>query len=165
MKLKFEDFKKWFFVQLLISYSFIVSGLIINFFQLVLYLTVRPFNIIFYRKLSYYLSYSFYSSKQSLDLENEQLVQTKTVEYCVYIHRFGQFGTMVVGHRFESVREGRGRENVRSRERLFHSGTYFFVANTLPFQKYNRILTSLLGRITNMMWTGCWAVSIFNSST
>ena len=48
-------------VQLSLGFVLIVSGLIVNFFQL-LTLVVWPFDKLLYRKLNCYLNYIFYSS-------------------------------------------------------------------------------------------------------
>ncbi|XP_015513611.1 1-acyl-sn-glycerol-3-phosphate acyltransferase gamma isoform X1 [Neodiprion pinetum] len=48
-------------VHLMFAITFFTSGLIINLFQCILYIGLRPFSKYLYRKLNYYLCYSFYS--------------------------------------------------------------------------------------------------------
>ncbi|KZC11257.1 PREDICTED: 1-acyl-sn-glycerol-3-phosphate acyltransferase gamma-like [Dufourea novaeangliae] len=48
-------------IHLMFAITFFTSGLIINFFQCLLYLGLRPFSKYLYRKINYYLCYSFYS--------------------------------------------------------------------------------------------------------
>ncbi|XP_015604950.1 1-acyl-sn-glycerol-3-phosphate acyltransferase gamma [Cephus cinctus] len=48
-------------VHLMFAITFFTSGLIINFFQFLLYFGLKPFSKHFYRKINYYLCYSFYS--------------------------------------------------------------------------------------------------------
>ncbi|XP_077262746.1 1-acyl-sn-glycerol-3-phosphate acyltransferase gamma [Temnothorax americanus] len=52
--------KQWLVIHLMFAITFFTSGLIINFFQCVLYLGLRPFSKYLYRKINYYLCYSFY---------------------------------------------------------------------------------------------------------
>ncbi|XP_011161524.1 1-acyl-sn-glycerol-3-phosphate acyltransferase gamma [Solenopsis invicta] len=52
--------KQWLVVHLLFAITFFTSGLIINFFQCILYFGLRPFSKYLYRKINYYLCYSFY---------------------------------------------------------------------------------------------------------
>lgn len=47
-------------IHLMFAITFFTSGLIINFFQFLLYFGLRPFSRHFYRKINYYLCYSFY---------------------------------------------------------------------------------------------------------
>ncbi|XP_076233895.1 1-acyl-sn-glycerol-3-phosphate acyltransferase gamma [Calliopsis andreniformis] len=47
-------------IHLMFAITFFTSGLIINFFQCILYFGLRPFSKYFYRKINYYLCYSFY---------------------------------------------------------------------------------------------------------
>ncbi|CAF0743582.1 unnamed protein product [Brachionus calyciflorus] len=62
MFMSLKEFKKWFLPQVLISYTFLVSGLIINVLQLITFITIRPFNKHLYKRIIYYLSYSLYSA-------------------------------------------------------------------------------------------------------
>lgn len=48
-------------IHLMFAITFFTSGLIINFFQCILYFGLRPFSKYLYRKINYYLCYSFYS--------------------------------------------------------------------------------------------------------
>ncbi|CAG4941835.1 unnamed protein product [Parnassius apollo] len=48
-------------VHLCFAISYFTSGLILNFVQAIFYFGLRPFNKTLYRKINYYLSYSFYS--------------------------------------------------------------------------------------------------------
>ncbi|KAG5330303.1 PLCC acyltransferase, partial [Acromyrmex charruanus] len=52
--------KQWLVIHLLFAITFFTSGLIINFFQCILYLGLKPFSKYFYRKINYYLCYSFF---------------------------------------------------------------------------------------------------------
>jgi hypothetical protein len=63
MSLNMNEIKQSFIAQLLISYSFLMAGLIVNLLQLIAFLLIRPVNRLFYRKIDYYLSYLFYSCK------------------------------------------------------------------------------------------------------
>ncbi|EFN64501.1 1-acyl-sn-glycerol-3-phosphate acyltransferase gamma [Camponotus floridanus] len=47
-------------IHLMFAITFFTSGLIINFFQCILYFGLRPFSKYLYRKINYYLCYSFY---------------------------------------------------------------------------------------------------------
>lgn len=55
--------KKSRIVHLCFAISFFTSGLIINIAQFILYTCLKPFNKRLYRKLGYYLCYTFYSRK------------------------------------------------------------------------------------------------------
>lgn len=48
-------------IHLMLAITFFTSGLIINLFQCILYFGLRPFSKYLYRKINYYLCYSFYS--------------------------------------------------------------------------------------------------------
>ena len=61
----FKNIKSWLVVQLLLFYVFVVSGLIINFLQL-LTLIIWPFNKQLYRKLNLNLAYSLWSFLTSI---------------------------------------------------------------------------------------------------
>lgn len=50
-------------VHLCFAISYFTSGLILSLIQGVLYFGLKPFNKVLYRKINYYLSYSFYSRK------------------------------------------------------------------------------------------------------
>ena len=50
-------------VHLCFAISYFTSGLILTFIQAILYFGLKPFNKSLYRKINYYLSYSFYSRK------------------------------------------------------------------------------------------------------
>lgn len=52
--------KKSSVVHLMFAITFFTSGLIINLFQCILYIGLRPFSRYLYRKINYYLCYSFY---------------------------------------------------------------------------------------------------------
>jgi hypothetical protein len=60
--------KPTFFIilQLVCCYAFIVSGLIVNFLQLLTLIFIWPFNKHLYRRINYYLAYSFLSSNYYL---------------------------------------------------------------------------------------------------
>ncbi|KAG8041743.1 hypothetical protein G9C98_007047 [Cotesia typhae] len=55
-----ESLKKSSFVHLLFAITFFTSGIIINILQSILYLGLKPFSKHYYRKINYYLCYSFY---------------------------------------------------------------------------------------------------------
>ncbi|XP_015126590.1 1-acyl-sn-glycerol-3-phosphate acyltransferase gamma [Diachasma alloeum] len=48
-------------VHLMFAITFFISGLMINFIQCLLWIILRPYSKYFYRKINYYLCYSFYS--------------------------------------------------------------------------------------------------------
>lgn len=54
-------------VHLLFAISYFMSGLVLSTIQAVLYFGLRPFNKELYRKINYYLAYSFYSRKYIKD--------------------------------------------------------------------------------------------------
>lgn len=56
----FTSVKQSSVVHLMFAITFFTSGLIINFFQCILYFGLRPFSRYLYRKINYYLCYSFY---------------------------------------------------------------------------------------------------------
>lgn len=55
-------------VHLCFAISYFTSGLVINTVQCILYFGLKPFNKRLYRKIGYYLCYSFYSRKFGLSL-------------------------------------------------------------------------------------------------
>ncbi|XP_030560763.1 1-acyl-sn-glycerol-3-phosphate acyltransferase gamma-like [Drosophila novamexicana] len=55
-----EELKKLRLIHLCIAITFFTSGLTINFAQLLLHICLKPFNKHLFRKLMYYLCYSFY---------------------------------------------------------------------------------------------------------
>lgn len=59
----FTSMKRSSVVHLMFAITFFTSGLIINFFQCILYFGLRPFSRYLYRKINYYLCYSFYCRK------------------------------------------------------------------------------------------------------
>ncbi len=60
----YSSFKKNIIPQLIISYTFLVSGLIVNFLELIAFLLIRPFNLILYKKINYYLSLAIWGSNK-----------------------------------------------------------------------------------------------------
>ena len=58
----FAEFKKSFVVQILISYAFLVSGLITNVFQLLTLIFIWPFDRILYRRINNYLAILLWGS-------------------------------------------------------------------------------------------------------
>lgn len=58
-KLKYLKYSR--LVHLCFAITFFTSGLIVNFIQCILYLTLRPINKTFYRKLNWYLCATLYS--------------------------------------------------------------------------------------------------------
>ncbi|XP_043278505.1 1-acyl-sn-glycerol-3-phosphate acyltransferase gamma-like [Venturia canescens] len=56
-----ESMKQSAVFHLMFAITFFTSGLIINLFQAILYVAVKPFSKYLYRKINYYLCYSFYS--------------------------------------------------------------------------------------------------------
>ncbi|XP_029178967.1 1-acyl-sn-glycerol-3-phosphate acyltransferase gamma-like [Nylanderia fulva] len=56
----FTSMKQSSVIHLMFAITFFTSGLIINFFQCILYFGLRPFSKYLYRKINYYLCYSFY---------------------------------------------------------------------------------------------------------
>ncbi|XP_063584996.1 1-acyl-sn-glycerol-3-phosphate acyltransferase gamma-like isoform X2 [Penaeus indicus] len=57
----FTEIRRWYALHLLLCVTFFISGVIINFIQFVLYVTLRPFNKSLYCQLNYYLMYSLMS--------------------------------------------------------------------------------------------------------
>ncbi|XP_034105540.1 1-acyl-sn-glycerol-3-phosphate acyltransferase gamma-like [Drosophila albomicans] len=55
-----EELKKLRLIHLCIAITFFTSGLTVNFAQLLLHIFLKPFNKQLFRKLMYYLCYSFY---------------------------------------------------------------------------------------------------------
>ncbi|XP_034939015.1 1-acyl-sn-glycerol-3-phosphate acyltransferase gamma-like [Chelonus insularis] len=55
-----ESLKKSAVVHLMFAITFFTSGLIVNLLQAILYLGLRPFSKYYYRKINYYLCYTFY---------------------------------------------------------------------------------------------------------
>ncbi|XP_011196059.1 1-acyl-sn-glycerol-3-phosphate acyltransferase gamma [Zeugodacus cucurbitae] len=55
------NLKKLTIVHLGIAVTFFISGLVINLVQLILHLTLKPFNVVLFRRIMYYLCYSLYS--------------------------------------------------------------------------------------------------------
>lgn len=58
-----EKLKQQRLIHFCIAITFFTSGLIINFIQLLLHLTLKPINVRLFRKIMYYLCYSLYSRK------------------------------------------------------------------------------------------------------
>jgi hypothetical protein len=61
--ISFSEFKTWFLPQLLISYAFLVSGLIVTFLQFLTYLFIWPFDRLLYRRINNHLAEALWSSK------------------------------------------------------------------------------------------------------
>ncbi|KAK3880487.1 hypothetical protein Pcinc_015018 [Petrolisthes cinctipes] len=57
----FTNIRSWKVLHLLMSVTFFISGLIINAFQFLFYITIRPWNKALYRNINYYLIYSLMS--------------------------------------------------------------------------------------------------------
>lgn len=57
-----SEFKTWLLPKLIISYTFIATGLIINAVQFATWIFIWPFNKILYKRLNYYLAYVLYSN-------------------------------------------------------------------------------------------------------
>lgn len=55
--------KKSKLVHLCFAISFFTSGILINFMQAILFYGLKPFNKRLYRKIGYYLCYSYFSRK------------------------------------------------------------------------------------------------------
>jgi lysophosphatidic acid acyltransferase / lysophosphatidylinositol acyltransferase len=62
----YSDFKKSFIPQVLISYAFLVSGLVVNILELIVYILVWPISRIWFRRITYYLSYLLWANVTSL---------------------------------------------------------------------------------------------------
>ena len=62
----YSEFQKSFLPQLLISYAFLVSGLIVNILQFIVYICVWPFDRVWFRRINYYLSYMQWANITSL---------------------------------------------------------------------------------------------------
>ena len=57
--------------------NFFISGLLVNFFQLVLWFTVKPTNPTLYRKINYYCLYSLWIRKFQVDESDSHSSPTK----------------------------------------------------------------------------------------
>ncbi|XP_017883045.1 1-acyl-sn-glycerol-3-phosphate acyltransferase gamma-like [Ceratina calcarata] len=88
--------------HLMFAITFFTSGLIINFFQLCLYVSLRPFSRYFYRKINYYLCYSFYAQLVFLV---DWWSHSKTITYMEqkdYEEHFGkEHAYLIMNHRYE----------------------------------------------------------------
>jgi len=62
----FSNFKKQILPQLVISYTFLVSGLVINFLQLLTLIFIWPFSKIHYRRVNYYLALGLWGNLTAL---------------------------------------------------------------------------------------------------
>lgn len=60
---KLKYLKRSKIIHLCFAITFFTSGLIINFIQCILYLTLRPVNKIMYRKVNWYLCATLYGRK------------------------------------------------------------------------------------------------------
>lgn len=56
-----KQLKTWFLPQLILAYTFLGCGVTLNILELLAFLLVWPFNRIAYRRIVYYLSYSFWA--------------------------------------------------------------------------------------------------------
>ena len=63
MVFNINEFKRWFLPQFLISYAFLISGIVVTFLQFLTYVFVWPFDRLLYRRLNYHLSYLLWGSK------------------------------------------------------------------------------------------------------
>uniref|UniRef100_A0A6M2DW30 Putative lysophosphatidic acid acyltransferase lpaat n=1 Tax=Xenopsylla cheopis TaxID=163159 RepID=A0A6M2DW30_XENCH len=98
----FAVLKKSRIVHLCFAISFFTSGLLINIAQFILYTCLKPFNKRLYRKLGYYMCYTFYSqvvfladwwSKSKLTLH----ISKKDLEQCGKEHCL-----LVMNHTYET---------------------------------------------------------------
>lgn len=60
---KLKTFKRLTVIHLMLAITFFTSGIIINIIQGIVYVGLKPFSKYLYRKINYYLCYSFYSRK------------------------------------------------------------------------------------------------------
>jgi len=60
-----SDVKKSLIAQLLTSYTFLVSGLIVNFFELLTLIFIWPVNKRLYRQINFYLAQGIWGSKKN----------------------------------------------------------------------------------------------------
>lgn len=73
----FTEIRRWYALHLLLCVTFFISGVIINFIQFVLYVTLRPFNKSLYCQINYYLMYSLMSRElHTFLLLNPLLIQS-----------------------------------------------------------------------------------------
>lgn len=61
-----RNVKTWFVCHTFLTLTFLLSGLVLNVFQLLVYLGVRPFSRHWYRRINYYLIYSSWSQLVAL---------------------------------------------------------------------------------------------------
>ncbi|XP_013178209.1 PREDICTED: 1-acyl-sn-glycerol-3-phosphate acyltransferase gamma-like [Papilio xuthus] len=89
-------------VHMCFAISYFTSGLILNFIQAIFYFGLRPFNKALYRKINYYLSYSFYSQ---LVFMSEWWSGTKVSFYVKkdeYNKYYGkEHGYLIMNHSYE----------------------------------------------------------------
>lgn len=89
-------------IHLMFAITFFSSGLIINFFQLCLYVGLRPFSRYLYRRINYYLCYSFYAQLVFLV---DWWSNSNTIAYMDekdYKEYFGkEHAYLIMNHRYE----------------------------------------------------------------
>lgn len=78
-------------VHLGFAISYFLSGLVLNFIQIILYCCLKPFNKSLFRKINYYLCYSFSSRKYFIA--------------CLIIQRFVKKILMLVTYTFFTILE------------------------------------------------------------
>ncbi|XP_077302646.1 1-acyl-sn-glycerol-3-phosphate acyltransferase gamma-like [Arctopsyche grandis] len=89
-------------VQLCFAISFFTSGIILNIIQGSLYFTLRRFNKYLYRKINYYLAYSFYSQLVFMAewwSESETAVYIDKTEFEKYYGK--EHGLLLMNHSYE----------------------------------------------------------------
>ncbi|PZC79012.1 hypothetical protein B5X24_HaOG216963 [Helicoverpa armigera] len=89
-------------VHLCFAISYFTSGLILTFIQGVLYFGLRPFNKTLYRKINYYLSYSFYSQLVFMTewwSKTKLSIYIKKDEYDKYYGK--EHGYLIMNHSYE----------------------------------------------------------------
>lgn len=65
-----QHLKKSRLIHLCMAITFFTSGVIVNLIQCILYLTLRPFNKVLYRKINWYLCCTIYARKYFFDSSN-----------------------------------------------------------------------------------------------
>lgn len=91
-------------VHLCLAISFFTSGVLINIVQCILFYGLKPFNKVLYRRIGYYLCYSFYSRKYPHSFVNAAtkarhlflLIVWNNVFSPPFVHRNGIYCRLVV---------------------------------------------------------------------
>ncbi|XP_051154697.1 1-acyl-sn-glycerol-3-phosphate acyltransferase gamma-like [Leptopilina boulardi] len=95
-------FKESRVIHLFFAIIFFTSGLIINLFQFILYIGLRPISKYMYRKINYYLCYSFYSQLVFMTAwwsDTIPIIYADKEEYEKYLGK--EHGYCIMNHTYE----------------------------------------------------------------